>query len=111
MLAMNRQHTNGSENFPFGMLASIASIPKESKGTPSLQGKGRGLGPPDRISLMNWIVPLADLDFGPEEDQAVLDVLHSKWLTMGAVAQAFEQEFAAFHGAKHAVAVSNATQA
>lgn len=60
---------------------------------------------------MNWIVPLADLDFGPEEDQAVLDVLHSKWLTMGAVAQAFEQEFAAYHGAKHAIAVSNATQA
>lgn len=60
---------------------------------------------------MNWIVPLADLDYGPEEDQAVLDVLHSKWLTMGAVTQAFEQEFAAYHGAKHAIAVSNATQA
>ncbi len=28
--------------------------------------------------------PLADLDYGTEEDQAVLDVLHSKWLTMGA---------------------------
>ena len=60
---------------------------------------------------MAWIVPLADLDYGPEEDQAVLDVLHSKWLTMGAVTQAFEREFAAAHGAKHAVAVSNATQA
>jgi dTDP-4-amino-4,6-dideoxygalactose transaminase len=60
---------------------------------------------------MNWIVPLADLDFGPEEDQAVLGVLHSKWLTMGAVTQAFENEFAAYHGAKHAIAVSNATQA
>ncbi len=60
---------------------------------------------------MNWIVPLADLDYGPEEDQAVLDVLHSKWLTMGAITQAFEQEFAAFLGAKHAIAVSNATQA
>jgi len=60
---------------------------------------------------MAWIVPLADLDYGPEEDQAVLDVLHSKWLTMGAVTQTFEREFAAVHGAKHAVAVSNATQA
>ncbi|HEX2980091.1 MAG TPA: DegT/DnrJ/EryC1/StrS family aminotransferase [Anaerolineaceae bacterium] len=60
---------------------------------------------------MQWTVPLADLDFGPEEDQAVLDVLHRKWLTMGAVSQAFEQEFAAYHGAKHAIAVSNATQA
>ena len=61
--------------------------------------------------MMQWTVPLADLDFGPEEDQAVLDVLHSKWLTMGAVTQAFEAEFAAYHGAKHAIAVSNATQA
>ena len=30
---------------------------------------------------------------------------------MGAVTQAFEQEFAAYHSAKHAIAVSNATQA
>ncbi len=79
---------------------------------------------------MNWTVPLSDLDYGPEEDQAVLDVLHSKWLTMGAVAQAFEAEFAALHAPQtgaiapgaygsalppgfdlQAVAVSNATQA
>lgn len=32
---------------------------------------------------MNWIVPLSDLDFGVEEEQAVIDVLRSKWLTMG----------------------------
>src|SRR5512135_541044 len=60
---------------------------------------------------MNWTIPLSDLDFGPAEDQAVLDVLHSKWLTMGAVTQAFEAEFAAFHHAEYAVAVSNATVA
>ena len=60
---------------------------------------------------MNWRVPLADLDFGPEEEGAVIDVLRSKWLTMGAVTQAFEAAFAELTGAKHAVAVSNATQA
>jgi dTDP-4-amino-4,6-dideoxygalactose transaminase len=60
---------------------------------------------------MNWKVPLADLDYGPEEDAAVLDVLHSKWLTMGAVTQQFEAEFAALTGAKHAIAVTNATVA
>jgi dTDP-4-amino-4,6-dideoxygalactose transaminase len=60
---------------------------------------------------MNWKIPLADLDYGPEEDAAVLDVLHSKWLTMGGVTQAFEAEFAAYHGSPHAVAVSNATVA
>jgi dTDP-4-amino-4,6-dideoxygalactose transaminase len=38
-------------------------------------------------------------------------VLHSKWLTMGGVTQSFEAEYAAAHGAAHAIAVSNATQA
>ena len=60
---------------------------------------------------MTWNVPLADLDYGPEEDQAVLNVLHSRWLTMGAVTQQFETEFAQMLGVKHALAVSNATVA
>ncbi|MDD2521199.1 MAG: DegT/DnrJ/EryC1/StrS family aminotransferase [Anaerolineaceae bacterium] len=60
---------------------------------------------------MNWRVTLADVNLGIEEETAVLDVLHSGWLTMGAVTQAFEQEFAAFVGAKHAIAVNNATAA
>ena len=60
---------------------------------------------------MDWIVPLADLEYNEEEDRAVLDVLHSRWLTMGAVTQAFETEFAAAAGAKHALTVSNATEA
>ena len=63
-----------------------------------------------------YTIPLADLDYDSSEDQAVLDVLHSKWLTMGAVTQAFEQEFAACHTgsgrpAPLAIAVANATQA
>ena len=60
---------------------------------------------------MDWIVPLADLDYGRRRRRAVLDVLRSHWLTMGAVTQAFEEEFAAAAGAKHALAVSNATEA
>lgn len=31
---------------------------------------------------MDWKIPLADLEYGPEEDEAVLGVLHSKWLTI-----------------------------
>ncbi|MGC1377698.1 MAG: DegT/DnrJ/EryC1/StrS aminotransferase family protein [Anaerolineales bacterium] len=58
---------------------------------------------------MDWRIPLADLDYGPEEEQAVLGVLRSRWLTMGAVTQHFEQAFAEFVGARHAIAVSNAT--
>ena len=60
---------------------------------------------------MNWRVPLADLDYGPEEEAAVLDVLRSRWLTMGAVTQKFEQKFSEFVGAKYSLAVSNATNA
>jgi dTDP-4-amino-4,6-dideoxygalactose transaminase len=63
------------------------------------------------MNMVDWLVPLSDLDYGPEEDQAVLDVLHSKWLTMGAVTQQFEAAFAAMTGSKYAFAVSNATQA
>ena len=60
---------------------------------------------------MEWRVPLADLDYGDEEIQAVTEVLQSKWLTMGEVTQRFESEFATMCGAKHAVALSNATEA
>ena len=61
--------------------------------------------------MLEWRVPLADVRLGPEEESAVLDVLRSGWLTRGGVTQAFEQEFAAFVGAKHAFAVTNATAA
>ena len=60
---------------------------------------------------MKWRVPLADLDYGPEEEAAVLDVIRRRWLTMGAVTQEFEAAFARFTGAGFALAVSNATEA
>ncbi|MBI5648854.1 MAG: DegT/DnrJ/EryC1/StrS family aminotransferase [Chloroflexi bacterium] len=60
---------------------------------------------------MNWRVPLADLNYALDEEQAIRDVLWSRWLTMGAITQRFEHEFAAFLGVKHALAVSNATVA
>jgi dTDP-4-amino-4,6-dideoxygalactose transaminase len=61
--------------------------------------------------LSNLNIPLSDLDYGEGEKEAVLRVLASKWLSMGAEVQAFEREFAEFVGAKHAFAVSNATAA
>ena len=60
---------------------------------------------------MEWRVPLSDIDFGPEEEQAVLAVVKSRWLTMGAVTQQFEAEFAEYVRARHAIAVTNATAA
>jgi dTDP-4-amino-4,6-dideoxygalactose transaminase len=60
---------------------------------------------------MDWSVPLADLDYGLEEEEAVLKVLRSKWLTMGAITQEFEAQFSRLVGSKYAIAVSNATEA
>jgi dTDP-4-amino-4,6-dideoxygalactose transaminase len=60
---------------------------------------------------MEWRVPLADIDFDEQEVSAVTDVLHSRWLSMGEVTQGFEQDFASFIGAKHTLAVTNATAA
>jgi dTDP-4-amino-4,6-dideoxygalactose transaminase len=60
---------------------------------------------------MNWRVPLADVNFGEEEEQAVQQVIRSGWLSMGEVTKSFEQEFASFIGAKHTLAVTNGTAA
>jgi dTDP-4-amino-4,6-dideoxygalactose transaminase len=60
---------------------------------------------------MDWRVPLADLEYGQEEEAAVLNVLRSKWLTMGGITQEFEAQFSRYLGVKHAIAVSNATEA
>lgn len=54
---------------------------------------------------------LSDLDYGEAEEQAVLEVLRSKWLSVGPQSAEFEAEFAALVGARHAVAVSSCTAA
>ncbi|MCX7681744.1 MAG: DegT/DnrJ/EryC1/StrS family aminotransferase [Anaerolineae bacterium] len=61
--------------------------------------------------MSNWRIPLSDLDYGPEEEEAIVRVLRSRWLSMGPEVQAFEHEFAALVGVKHAVAVANGTAA
>ncbi len=58
---------------------------------------------------MDWRVPLADLDYDEAEQAAVLEVVQSRWLTMGSRTQEFEAAFADFLGIEHALAVSNAT--
>jgi len=54
-------------------------------------------------------IPFARPSIGTEEEQAVLAVLRSGWLTTGEVAAAFEQEFAQAVGSRHALAVNSAT--
>lgn len=59
----------------------------------------------------HWKVPLADVVLGPEEIEAVTQVLKSGWLSMGPKTEEFEQRFAQFLGIKHAFAVANGTAA
>ncbi len=54
-------------------------------------------------------IPFARPSIGPEEEEAVLRVMRSGWLTTGAEALAFEKEFADFVGAPRALAVNSAT--
>jgi perosamine synthetase len=56
-------------------------------------------------------VPLARPVIGPEEEQAVLEVLRSGQLSLGPRVPAFERAFAAQVGARHASAVSSGTAA
>ena len=56
-------------------------------------------------------MPLADLQFGPEEIEAVTQVLKSGWISQGPQVQQFEAEFAQFLGVEYALAVANGTAA
>ncbi len=60
---------------------------------------------------MTWLIPLADVVLGAEEEEAVLDVLRSGWLSQGAVTARFEAAFAELVGVRHAVGVSSCTAA
>jgi dTDP-4-amino-4,6-dideoxygalactose transaminase len=54
---------------------------------------------------------LFEPDIGSEECQAVLQVLESGMLSMGAMVETFEDAFARFLNVRHAIAVSSATAA
>lgn len=56
-------------------------------------------------------IPLFDLNYGPEEEQAVVEVMRSGWISMGPKTEAFEESFRDLHDSAHAVAVTNCTAA
>ncbi|MGY2701580.1 DegT/DnrJ/EryC1/StrS family aminotransferase [Nocardioides sp. HB32] len=56
-------------------------------------------------------VPFALPDITEDEIEAVTEVLRSRWITTGAQAAAFEEEFAVAVGAPHAVALNSCTAA
>ncbi len=61
--------------------------------------------------MTDWKIPLFDINFGPEEQEAVAEVMQSGWLTMGPKTKTFEQRFAELHGSMHGIAVSSCTAA
>jgi dTDP-4-amino-4,6-dideoxygalactose transaminase len=67
---------------------------------PAIEG-----GTPIRAGMLPFFRP----DLGREEEEAVIAVLRSGWLTSGPKGEAFETAFAAFTGVRHALATSSCT--
>jgi perosamine synthetase len=65
------------------------------------------LGPSRRERML----PYGRHSIGEQDIEAVVEVLQSDWLTTGPKVEEFESAFAAFVGARHAVAVSSGTAA
>ncbi len=61
--------------------------------------------------MIRWRYPLSDIDLGKEEEQAVLRVLRSRWLSTGPVTERFEMAFSEYLGGGYATAVSSGTAA
>jgi dTDP-4-amino-4,6-dideoxygalactose transaminase len=54
-------------------------------------------------------LPLFDLNFDGKEEQAILEVIKSKWISIGPKTAAFEKKFADLLNVKHAIATANCT--
>lgn len=61
--------------------------------------------------MPEWRVPLADVALDEADIEAVADTYRSGWLSTGPRTAALEQEFAAYTGSGHAVALSSGTAA
>ena len=57
------------------------------------------------------MIPLARPFFGPEEEEAVAEVLRSGWVAQGPTTAKLEEEFAPLAGVPHAIATSSCTTA
>ncbi len=59
--------------------------------------------------LKEQVIPFHSAFIGEEEAQAAAEVIRSGWLTMGPKTIEFEEKFASYVGAKHAVGVNSCT--
>jgi dTDP-4-amino-4,6-dideoxygalactose transaminase len=60
---------------------------------------------------MKMNIPITKPDFGDEEKELIARVLDSAWVTQGPRVAEFEEQFAAYVGARHAVATTSCTTA
>ena len=59
--------------------------------------------------MMDYKIPLFELNFDEQEEQAVIETLRSKWISTGPKTEAFEKKFADMLGANHGLALANCT--
>src|SRR5258708_6089037 len=57
------------------------------------------------------MIPFCKTDLGEEEKRAVAEVIDSGWVVIGKKSEEFEEMFAQYVGAKHAVFVDSGTSA
>ena len=57
------------------------------------------------------MIPISAVALGADEERLVIEVLRSGQLAQGPMVARLEQEFAAYCGTRHAVAVANGTVA
>lgn len=55
------------------------------------------------------MIPITVVEFGPEEERLVLEVLRSGRVAQGPLVEEFERRFAELTGVRHAIAVNNGT--
>jgi dTDP-4-amino-4,6-dideoxygalactose transaminase len=60
---------------------------------------------------MEYTIPLFDLNFDEQEEQAVINVIRSNWISTGPKTKEFEEKFASMLNMKHATALANCTVA
>lgn len=63
------------------------------------------------LPLRQDYLPFSRPSFGPEEEREIIECLRSGWITTGPRTHRFEEAFAAFCGAPHAVACNSGTSA
>jgi dTDP-4-amino-4,6-dideoxygalactose transaminase len=59
--------------------------------------------------MMDYKIPLFELNFDEQEERAVVETLRSKWISTGPKTIEFENKFAEMLKAEHAIATANCT--